>query len=153
MLTADIDGLLREAMRAKNERTVNCLRMLKTKLTEKRTSVGFQGELTDAVVQEVAAAYVKQLEKALVEFAAAGERGAAMREELTFEIEYLRRFLPKRLDADKTHALVRSAIAQVGATEPREAGKVVGQVMKTHKAEVDAATVKRIAEELLGAGK
>lgn len=138
-------------MRARDERTVNCLRMLKTKIVERRTSADFQGEVTDAVVQDVATAYARLLEKALVEYQAAGERGAPMRAELAFEIEYLRRFVPKKLGEAETHALVRAAIAMVGATDPKEAGRVVGQVMKTHKAEIDASMAKRIAEQMLGA--
>jgi uncharacterized protein len=150
MIADDIGGLLRDAMRAKDERTINALRMLKTKLAEKKTSPGFSGELTDAVVQDVAAAYVKTLEKALVEYQAAGDRAAGMREELKFEIDYLQRFLPKRLDEAKTREIVAKAIAESGAKEPREAGKVVGVVMKTHKGQIEPAMAKKIAEELLG---
>lgn len=150
-LIDEIDALLHGAMRAKDDRTTQCLRMLKTKIAERRTSPGFQGEVTDAVVQEVAAAYARQLEKALAEYEAAGERGAAARADLRFEIDYLARFLPKKLDEAATREIVRAAIAAAGAKDPREAGKVVGAVLKTHRAVVDAAVAKRIAEELLAA--
>ncbi|MEK6606421.1 MAG: GatB/YqeY domain-containing protein [Myxococcota bacterium] len=149
MLTDEIDRLLRAAMMAKDLKTANVLRALKTKLTERRTSAGFSGELTDAIVVEVASAYARQLDKALSEYANVGERGAALAEELRFEIGYLQRFLPAKLGEDEAREIVRAAIAAIGAKEPREAGKVVGQVMRTHKGLIDAAVAKRIAEQLL----
>lgn len=39
----------------------------------------------------------------------------------------------------------------LGITEGKQVGWLVGDVMKTHKGQVEAADVKRIAEELLAA--
>ena len=148
-LIDDIDRLLREAMRAKDLRTADILRMLKTRLAERRTSPGFTGELTDAVVQEVAAAYVKQLEKALPEYQRVGERGAEMAASLRFEIDYCRRFLPPKLGETETRALVQAAIAELGACVPRDVGRVVGHVVKAHRDRVDPNLCKRLAEDAL----
>ena len=148
-LVTDIDQLLKEAMRARDLRTADVLRMLKTRITERRTSPGFTGEVTDAVAQEVVAAYVKQLEKAIVEYQRAGERGAEAIAALRSEIDYCRRFLPQRYGPDETLALVRAAIAEIGATLPKDAGRVVGHVVKAHRDRVDATLVKRLAEEAL----
>jgi len=46
-------------------------------------------------------------------------------------------------------ALVAERLAVLGITDARQSGRLVGDVMKTHKGQVDAADVKRIAEELL----
>jgi len=150
-LVDDIDGLLREAMLAKDLRTADVLRMVKTRLSERRTTPGFTGGLTDAVVQEVAAAYVKQLEKALPEYERAGERGAEMVASLRFEIDYCKRFLPQKLGEAETRALVQAAIAELHASQPRDAGRVMGHVIKAHRDRVDAALCKRLAEEALPA--
>ena len=45
--------------------------------------------------------------------------------------------------------VVATAIAELGATDPKMAGRVVGAVMKTHKGLVEAQLVKRVATELL----
>ena len=138
-------------MRAKDRRTADVLRMLKTRITERRTSPGFSGDVTDAVVQEVVAAYTKQLEKASVEYERVGERGAETIVGLRFEIDYCRRFLPQKLGADETRALVQVAIGELSASLPKDAGRVVGHVVKAHRDRVEPALVKRLAEEILTA--
>ena len=150
-LVNDIDHLLKEAMRAKDPRTTDVLRMVKTRITERRTSPGFSGDVTDAVVQEVVAAYSKQLEKAIVEYQRVGERGAETVAGLRFEIDYCRRFLPQKLGGDETLALVQAAISELSASLPKDAGRVVGHVVKAHRDRVDPALVKRLAEEALTA--
>ena len=46
-------------------------------------------------------------------------------------------------------ALVRERLDALGITDAKQVGRLVGDVMKTHKGRVDAADVKRIAEEQL----
>ena len=60
------------------------------------------------------------------------------------------RFLPQGLSDDEIRAAVKQVIAASGVTDPKMAGRVVGQVMKAHKGRVEAADVKRIAEQELG---
>ncbi len=151
-LNEEIDKRLHEAIKARDLRSAGCLRMLKSKLIEKRTSPGFKGELTDAVVHEVAATYVKQLGRSIQEFEKGGETGKAHIERIKWEIEYLSPFLPKHLDETATRAIVVEAIAQSGVTDPAQAGRVIGIVMKAHRDEVDAALVRRLIEEILAPG-
>jgi Asp-tRNA(Asn)/Glu-tRNA(Gln) amidotransferase B subunit len=44
---------------------------------------------------------------------------------------------------------VTERIAALGITDAKQVGRLVGDVMKTHKGQVEAGDVKRIAEELL----
>jgi uncharacterized protein YqeY len=59
------------------------------------------------------------------------------------------RWLPEGLDEDALRALVSERITALGVTDVKQVGRLVGDVMKTHKGQVDAGAVKRIAEELL----
>ena len=142
---------LTQAIRAKDTRTADVVRMLKTRLQERRTAKGFAGQVDDALVLDVIGAYRKQLQKALVEYDKLGERGAAQAAQLRFEIEFCERFLPKGLDDATLRSLVQERARALGVTDPKQIGRLVGDVMKTHKGQVDAADVKRIAEELLKA--
>src|SRR5262249_17743273 len=148
-LEAELNQILKQAMYAKDQRTADVVRMIKTKLSERRTAPGFQGEVDDPLVRDVIATYQKQMRKALEEYQATGDRGAAMREQLGFEIEFCDRFLPKKLGEDQVRALVRQTIAALGASDPKQAGRVVGEIMKAHKGEVEAGMVKRLAEQEL----
>jgi hypothetical protein len=148
-LEQQLTETLTKAIRDKDSRTAEVVRMLKTRLTERRTAKGFAGEMDDAVVTDVIGAYRKQLQKALAEYEKLGERGAAQVAQLRFEIAFCERFLPKGLDEAALRALVQERLKALGIADPKQVGRLVGDVMKTHKGQVDAGNVKRIAEELL----
>ena len=149
-LARELDNTLKSAIKEKDTRTANVVRMLKTKVTERTTAKGFSGQVDDALVVDVIGAYRKQLQKALAEYEKVGERGASQAAELRFEIEFCERYLPKGMDEGALRALVAERLKALGISDPKQAGRVVGDVMKTHKGQVEAADVKRVAEGLLG---
>jgi uncharacterized protein len=148
-LAQALDLTLKTAIKDKDSRTANVVRMLKTKVTERTTAKGFSGQVDDALLVDVISAYRKQLQKALAEYEKVGERGAAQAAELRFEIEFCERYLPKGMDEGALRALVAERLKTLGINDAKQAGRVVGDVMKTHKGQVDAADVKRVAEEIL----
>ncbi len=148
-LEQTLNETLTQAIKSKDARTADVVRMLKTRLQERRTAKGFSGEVDDPLVLDVIGAYRKQIQKALVEFEKAGDRGAAHVSQLRFEIEFCERFLPRGLDEASLRTLVSERLAALGIGDPKQAGRLVGDIMKTHKGQVEAADVKRVAEELL----
>ena len=142
---------LTQSIRDKDAPTASVVRMIKSKITERRTSKGFAGEVDDAVVTDVIGAYRKQLQKALAEYEKLGERGAQAAEQLRFEIAFCERYLPRGLDEAALRALVRERLSALGITDAKQVGRLVGDVMKTHKGQVEAGDVKRVAEDLLRA--
>jgi uncharacterized protein YqeY len=150
-IDVQLNDLLKEAMRAKDSRTADCIRMIKTKHMERRTAAGFKGPLDDALWLDVITAYQKQLRKSREEYAALGARGAEPIAQIDFEIGFCARFLPKAASDDETRAIVREAVVRLGLSDPKAAGRVVGEIMKANKGKVEAAAVKRIVDEELGA--
>ncbi len=150
-LEEQLTAALTQAIRDKDIRTADVVRMLKTRLQERRTARGFSGTVDDALVLDVIGAYRKQLQKSLAEYEKLGERGAAQAAQLRFEIDLCARYLPAGLDAAALRALVQERIAALGVSDLKQVGRLVGDIMKTHKGQVEAAEVKRVAEALLGA--
>jgi len=148
-LEQQLNERLTRAIKTQDARTADVIRMVKTKLQERRTAKGFSGTVDDALVLDVVGAYRKQLQKAVTEYEKVGERGAAQIAQLRFEIEFCESYLPKGLDADALRMLVRERLGALGIGDAKQVGRLVGDIMKTHKGQVDAADVKRIAEELL----
>ncbi len=144
-----LNDQLKQAMKDKDQPTLDVVRMIKTKIMERRTAKGFSGTVDDALVLDVIGAYRKQLQKALEEFEKAGDKGAEQAAQLRFEIGFCEKFLPKGLDAAALRALVSERIAALGIADPKQVGKLLGDIMKTHKGQVEANDVKRVAEELL----
>jgi len=148
-LEQELNERLTRAMKGRDAQTADALRMLKSRLQERRTAKGFSGQVDDALVLDVIGAYRKQLQKALVEFEKVGERGAAQVAQLRFEIALCEGYLPKGLDETALRDLVRERLASLGIADAKQVGRLVGDVMKTHKGQVEAGDVKRVAEELL----
>jgi uncharacterized protein len=148
-IEADIANLLKDAMRAKDARTADCIRMIKTKHMERRTAAGFKGPLDDQLWLDVIATYQKQLRKSREEYAAVGDRGAEAVAQIDFEIGFCSRFLPKAASDDEVRAIVRETIARLGVSDAKQAGRVVGEIMKANKGKVEPAAVKRIVDEEL----
>ena len=148
-LEQTLNDTLTQAIKAKDARTADVVRMLKTKVQERRTAKGFAGDVDDALVLDVIGAYRKLLQKAVAEYDKARRarrragRAAPLRDRVL-------RALPAEDDGRRgVRALVRERIAALGISDPKQAGRLVGDIMKTHKGQVDAGDVKRVAEELL----
>ena len=58
-------GELTQAMKARDQKVVDALRMAKSKIVERQKAPGFEGPMTDRVAQDAIAAYVKSLKKAI----------------------------------------------------------------------------------------
>src|SRR5438309_3651454 len=151
-LEQQLNDTLKQAMKDKDQATSDVVRMIKTKIMERRTAKGFTGQVDDALITDVIAAYRKQLQKAVVEFEKVGEKGKEQADQLRFEIGFCERFLPKQLDAAALQTLVKERMAALGVTDVKQTGKLIGDIMKTHKGLVESSDIKRVAEEVLKSG-
>jgi uncharacterized protein len=151
-LEQQLNDTLKQAMKDKDQATSDVVRMIKTKIMERRTAKGFTGQVDDALITDVIAAYRKQLQKAVEEFEKVGEKGKEQADQLRFEVQFCERFLPKQLDAAALQALVKERMAALGVTDVKQTGKLIGDIMKTHKGLVESSDIKRVAEELLKSG-
>ena len=148
-LEQELTSRLTQAIKEKDGRTADVVRMLKTRLQERRTAKDFSGQIDDALVLDVIGAYRKQLQKAIAEYDKLGERGAAQAAQLRFEVGFCEGYLPKGMDEAAVRELVKERLAALGIADPKQVGRLVGDIMKTHKGQVEAGDVKRIAEDLL----
>jgi len=132
-LEQQLNDTLKQAIKDQDLRTADVVRMLKTKLMERRTAKGFSGQVDDALVLDVISAY----------------RAASQVTQIRFETEFCERYLPKGLDEATLRALVRERLTALRITDAKQVGRLVGDIMKTHRDQVEAADVKRIAEQIL----
>jgi uncharacterized protein YqeY len=146
---AELRTQLTAAMKARDSKTANLIRMINTKVMERRTAKDFTGEVDDALILDVISAYKKQMEKAKLEFANAGERGKEQIAELEFEIQWAAKWLPQGLSEAELRAAVAKVVAGLPAKDPKMAGKVIGAIKKEFGDRADAQMTKKIAEELL----
>lgn len=148
-IEADLKAKQISAMKAKDSATANVIKMIRTKITEKRTAKGFTGEVTDELCLQVIGAYKKSLEKARVDFEKAGDKGVDSVAALDMEIAFCQQFLPQPMGEAEVRTAVEEVIAEMGEVTAKMAGRIVGAVMKKHKGKVEAGMVKTVVDSLL----
>jgi uncharacterized protein len=152
-MSTNLEAQLREqltaAIKAKDFPTANLIRMINTKIMERRTAKGFSGTVDDALILDVISTYKKSMEKARTEYVNAGERGKEQIAEIDFEVAWCSKFLPQALSEAELRDAVIAAIAELPSRDPKMAGRVIGAVKKLYGERVDAQLAKRLAEEEL----
>jgi uncharacterized protein YqeY len=136
------------AMRSRDKATLNAIRSIQAEVATAKAAPGFTGEVDDDLYIRTISTYVKRITKSRAEYETMGERGTEQVDLLTFEIDYLDRYLPTTLDEAATRDLIVAAIAEVGADENTPAGKVIGAVMRSGES-LDGALVNKIVREEL----
>ncbi len=143
---------LKDAMRAQDRRRLDVIRQVETEVSRARAEKGFDGDPQgDGLYGSVIASYVKKMDKARQEFVEAGERGREQADKLAFEIDYLDRWAPKSLSEEETREVVRVAIMELKAEDPKQMGRVIGHIMKKGPSGMDGSVVSRLVQEALGA--
>jgi len=155
-MSTNLEGQLREqltaAIKAKDLKTANLIRMINTKIMERRTAKGFSGTVDDALILDVIGAYKKSMEKAKQEFVNAGDRGKDQIADIEAEIAWCAKLLPQPVGEAELRDAVAKVVAGMPQKDPKMAGRVIGAIKKQFGDRADAQLTKRLAEELLAQG-
>ncbi len=137
---------LKTAMKARDKVKVATLRGIRAAFIEAMKADG-----SETVSEEQSATILRRLAKQRKKSIDAFVKGG--REELAegerAELAVLGRFLPKQADAATTEAWVVAAIEETGASSMRDMGKVMGVLMRDHKAELDAGMANKLVKARL----
>lgn len=147
-LQTQIDGDIKDAMRAKETTKLGVLRMLKSAVMNAAIEKGGAGTvLDDAEATAVIRREVKKRQDSIESFERAGREELAAKERA--EIEILSGYLPKALGAEEVAALVTEAIAEAGATSRKEMGAVMKIANAKAAGRVDGKTLSAEVQRLL----
>ena len=148
-----LSAALTDAIKTQDAPRRDVIRQIQTEVATTKSQADFIGEADDAFYQKIIASYVKKMDKSRAEYAGLGERGEAMAEKLAWEVEYLSQWLPTKLGEEDTRQLVIAVIEDLGvAGEEKAAGRITGQLMKSHGKDLDGGLVNRLVREALSAG-
>ena len=143
-----VNEQMKDAMRAQRKLELQALRSIRAAFL-----VRMKEDASQSVSDEEALPILRRLEKqrheSIEAFEAAGRTEQAAAEKA--ELEVILSFLPSLADEATTRAWVRTAIEESGAKSAKDLGRVMGAVMKTHKADIDGNLARKIASELLPA--
>jgi uncharacterized protein YqeY len=146
-LLNDVSAAIGDAMRKQDAARLSPLRMLKAAFMNKSVEKG--RDLDDAEERQVVSSLVKQRRDSIEQFAKGGRKDLVDKE--TAEIAVLEAYLPPALDPAALDNAVADAIAETGATSPKDMGRVMKAVMsKLAGQTVDGKAVNELVRRKLG---
>jgi len=147
-LVDEVSAAIAEAMRKKDAARLSALRMLKAAFMNKGVENG--RDLDDAEARQVVGALVKQRKDSIDQFVKGGRQELADKE--AAEILVLEAYLPPAADPAAIDQAVADAIAETGATSPKDMGRVMKAAMARLAGQnVDGKTVNELVRRKLGA--
>ena len=138
---------MKEAMKARNEAVLRALRSIKAEIIKAKTEPGAAGEIDEATEQKFLQKMMKQRRDSLEIFEKQGREDLAVKERE--EIAVIERFLPKQMDEAELKEIIKTIIAEAGASSPADMGKVMGVASKQLAGKADGRIISGIVKELL----
>ncbi len=136
---------LADAMREGDPEKRNTIRLLLAAI--KQTEVDEQRTLDDAGVQAVLMKQAKQRRESIADYEQAGRLDLASQEKA--ELVIIESYLPQQMSREQIEAAAEKTIADLGASSPKDMGKVMGRLMPALKGQADGRVVNEVVRELL----
>lgn len=146
-LSDTIANDLKEAMKAKDKLALEALRAAKTAFTLARTEKGRDAVLPEAEELKIMQKLVKQRKESAAVYTE--QNRADLAEKESAEASILEKYLPAKMSDEELTVALRSIIEKVGATSPKEMGKVMGIATKELAGKADGKEISAKVKELL----
>jgi uncharacterized protein YqeY len=140
-----IEDEIKEAMRSRDNERRDALRLIVNAL--KNSEKELQRPLSEDEELQVLQRERKRRSEAAEAFRAGGREEQALKEET--ELAILEEFMPAPLSEDDLERIVDDAIAETGATNIRDMGRVMADVMPQIAGRADGSAVSQIVREKL----
>ena len=137
---------LKEAMKAKNTVALESLRAIKSAILLAKTETG-ANELTESDELKILQKLVKQRKDSAALYAQQGRNDLAEPE--LAQMAVIEKFLPAQLSEAEVEEALKGIIAQVGATSPKDMGKVMGVATKQLAGKADGKLISELVKKLL----
>lgn len=134
-------------MKAKEVAKLTALRNIKAALLLASKEEGAADDLPDEKAQPILRKLAKMRRESMDMFAKAAGGAADRVAEEAFELAIIEGFLPQLAD----EATTRTWIAEVRAASPdADMGRVMGALMKAHRADLDGKLAQQLLKEMMG---
>ena len=138
---------IKKAMLARDTQALEALRGIKKEFLEAKTAKGYDGDLSDEKAVAILAKMIKQ-RKESADIYNQQSRPELAAVELA-QAEVIGRYMPASLSEEELAEKLREIIARVGATSPKEMGKVMGVASKELAGRAEGKAISAKVRELL----
>ncbi|MBW1917689.1 MAG: GatB/YqeY domain-containing protein [Deltaproteobacteria bacterium] len=142
-----IDTAFTAALKDRENLKLAALRMVRAALKNREKEE--KRQLTDDEIIAVISSQIKQRREASAEYTKAGRLDLAQKEEE--ELQFLLSFLPPQLSEAELNQEISAVIQEVGATGPRDLGKVMKATMARLAGRADGKVINELVRQHLAA--
>ncbi|MCZ6659910.1 MAG: GatB/YqeY domain-containing protein [bacterium] len=133
------------ALRAGDKDRVSTLRLVKAGILNKYKEKG--EDVDEAGILDVLSAAAKQRKESVQAYEEGGRDDLRAKEQR--ELDILQEYLPEAMSAEEVAARVADVIAEVGATAPKDTGRVMKVLMAELKGRAEGGLVNQLVKERL----
>lgn len=138
---------IKKAMLARDAVRLESLRGIKKEFLEAKTAKGSDGTLSDDRAIQILSKMVKQRRES-AEIYTQQNRPELAEAELA-QAAVIEEYMPRQLSPEELDAALREIIARVGATSPKEMGKVMGVASKELAGKAEGRAISAAVKALL----
>jgi uncharacterized protein YqeY len=135
------------AMRAKAVERLSTIRMVRSEILNKDKEKG--DETSDEEILKLLQTMVKRREDAAEQYDKGGRPELAAKERE--EILVVQKYLPAQLGDEEIRQAAQAAIEEVGASSPKDMGKIMGVLSKQLAGQATGGRISQIVKEILSA--
>jgi uncharacterized protein YqeY len=143
-----IDTIRKDMFMASKEGRTSESDILKMSLASiKNAEISSDKELTDQDVELLLRKEVKKIQDSIAQYTEMGRTDLVENEQS--QLNVLNKYLPELMGEEEVEEIVKTKIQELGATDKRDMGRVMGTVMKELNGKSDGGLVKNIVDKLL----
>lgn len=136
----ELNTVLKESLKSKDQVAMSTIRLINAAVKDRdiaeRSSGNSEG-IDDSAILSLMQSMVKQRHESAKTYAENGRPELAEREQA--EIVVIERFLPKQMSDDEMSAAIDKVIADTGAKDIKDMGKVMGALKSQYAGQLDMA--------------
>lgn len=144
-LLATLQEDMKRALKNRDELRLSTIRLLLSSVSYARINKG--AELTDDEVLDAVGKAAKQ-RRETIEAALSGGRADIAKKEQS-ELDIITAYLPEQLGEAEIESIARQVAAEVGASDMKDRGKVMGPLMQRIRGRADGKIVNQVVERVL----
>ncbi len=149
MLREDLQNSLKEAMKQRDTKTVDAVRLIIAGQKEKDVEARGKGleKASDADLLSMMQTMIKQRNESIRIYRENNREDLAAKEQS--EIDVISRFLPKQMSQAEVETAVKEAITATGAAGIKDMGKVMGALKAKYTGQMDFGAASALIKSLL----
>ena len=146
-LSSTIMAEMKTAMKAKDRVALEALRAIKAAILVAQTESGAKEELTEEQELKMLQRLVKQRKDSAQLYKEQNREDLAEPE--LAQVAVIEKFLPAQLSEEELKVIISEIVAKVGATSPKDMGKVMGAANKELAGKAEGRLISTVVKDIL----